>query len=87
METTNILIKQQSSILINIETLTATLQDAWQAIKQRCKVGTLTLPRLYRQYLKMARAVARVIDAHPTLSNLWIAAWAIAFIYLIFMYA
>ena len=32
-----------------------------------------SITRLYRHQLRMARAVARVIDAHPTLSN--IALW------------
>ena len=75
MEATNISINKQSSVSINIETLAAILQGALQAvkqsIKQRCNVG----------------AIARTIDAHPTLSNLWIGGWAVAYLYLIFMYA
>ena len=43
--------------------------------------------RVYRQELRLARAVARMIDTHPTLSNLWIGGWAVACLYLIFMYA
>jgi hypothetical protein len=87
MEATNISIKQASSVSINIETLTAILQGAWQSTKRYCNVGALTLPRLYRQYLKMVRAISKVIDAHTTLSNLWIGGWTAACIYLIFMYA
>ena len=91
MEATNISIKQSSSVSINIETLQAIkqrlLQATKQAIKKCCNVGAWSLPRLYRKELRLARAVARVIDAHPTISN--IALWVQAFvgIYLIFMYA
>jgi len=86
MEATNISIKQASSVSINIETLAATLQGVWQAIKQRINIGALTLQRLYRKELKTARAIGRVINAHPVLSNLWIGGWAVAGMYLIFMY-
>ena len=87
MEATNISIKQQSSVSINVETLQAIKQRVLLSIKQHCNVGAWSLPRLYRKELRLARAVARVIDAHPTISN--IALWVQAFvgIYLIFMYA
>ena len=87
MEATNISIKQQSSVSINVETLQVIKQRVLMSIKQHCNVGAWSLPRLYRKELRLARAVARVIDAHPTLSN--IALWVQAFvgIYLIFMYA
>ena len=89
MEATNISIKQQSSASINIETLQAIKQHLWLRVKGAwLRVnGSMSLPRLYRQELRLTRAVARVIDAHPTLSN--IALWVQTFvgIYLIFMYA
>ena len=77
MEATNISINQASSVSINIETLQAIkqhlLQAVKQAIKKYCNVGAWSLSRLYRQELRMVRSVARVIDAHPTISN--IALW------------
>ena len=77
MEATNISIKQQSSVSINIETLQAIKQRVLLSIKQHCNVCAWSLPRLYRKELRMARAIARVIDAHPTLSN--IALWLMGF--------
>ena len=79
MEATNISIKQQSSVSINVETL--------QAIKQHCNVGAWSLPRLYRKELRLARAVARVIDAHPTVSNIVLWLMGIAIMVEIFMFA
>lgn len=99
MEATNISIKQQSSVSINVETLQAIRQHLWFMVhgvwlmvlclakRQGRAKGSMSLPRLYRQELRLARAVARAIDAHPTISN--IALWVQTFvgIYLIFMYA
>ena len=88
MEATNISIKQQNSVSINIETL--------QAIKQRVlsvvvnsSLFTLhfSLSRLYRQELRMARAVARAIDAHPTVSNIALWLMGIAIMVEIFLFA
>ena len=80
MEATNISIKQQSSVSTNIETLQAIKQRVLSAV---AKFFTLhfSLSRLYRKELRLARAMARVIDAHPTLSNtiLWLMDIAIAF--------
>ena len=73
MEATNISINKQSSVSINVETLQAIKQHVLLSIKQHCNVGTMSLPRLYRQDLRLARAIARAIDAHPTISN--IALW------------
>ena len=87
MEATNISIKQQSCVSINIETLQAIKQRVLLSIKQHCNVGAWSLPRLYRKELRLARAVARVIDAHPTISNIALWVQAFAGIYLIFMYA
>ena len=83
MEATNISIKQQSSVSINVETL----QEIKQRGLQRANVGVWTLPRIYRRQIKAYRRMAAAIDAHTTLSNiaigLQIAAGAVA----IFMYA
>lgn len=91
MEATNISIKQQSSVSINIETLQAikqrVLQTAKQTIKQHCNVGAWSLPRLYRKELRLARAAARAIDAHPTLSNIALWLMGIAIMVEIFLFA
>ena len=78
MEATNISINKKSSVSTNIETLQAIKQRVLSAV---AKSSLFTLSHLYRQELRMARAVARVIDAHPTLSNtiLWLMGIAIAF--------
>ena len=89
MEATNISIKQQSSVSINVETL--------QAIKQLCNVDTLgsrfkvqcsmSLPRLYCKELRLARSVARTIDAHPTVSNIALWLMGIAIMVEVFLFA
>lgn len=38
----------------------------------------LTAPRIYRNELKVARCMAQVIDAHPTLSNICL--WAMGIV-------
>ena len=74
MRATNISINQQSGVSINVETLQAIKQRVLSAVAKLSIVnGQWSITRLYRQELRMARAVARVIDAHPTLSN--IALW------------
>ena len=50
------------------------LQTVKQATNKRVNIGALTLPRLYRMVLLMSRAAVRTIDAHPTISNIFI--WA-----------
>ena len=91
MEVTNISINQSSSVSINIETLQAIkqhlLQAAKQAIKKYCNVGAWSLPRLYRKELRMARAVARAIDAHHTISNIALWLMGIGIMVEIFMFA
>ena len=46
-----------------------------------------SITRLYRHQLRMARAVARVIDAHPTLSNIALWLMGIALAFEVFMFA
>lgn len=64
---------QATNIAINIATMKANIQSALQATKQRV-LKELTLPRLYRKQLRMVYAVARTMEAHPTLTNvcLWL---------------
>lgn len=87
MEATNFSIKQQSSVSINVGTLQAIKQRMLQAIKQHCNVGAWSLPRLYRKELRLARAVARVIDARLTLSNIVLWLMGIAIMVEIFLFA
>jgi len=106
MASTNISIKQQSSVSINVETLQAIIVETLRAIKQRVLGAEATRPldactardfslftlnssliRLYRHELRMARAVARVIDAHPALSNIALWLMGIALAFEVFMFA
>lgn len=89
MEATNISIKQQSSVSINVETLQAIKQRLWFMVKGswlRVK-GSMSLPHLYRKELRLARAIARAIDAHPTLSNIALWLMGIGIMVEIFMFA
>ena len=87
IQTMNQAINIDINVSINVGALKANIQRVLQAIKQCGNIGTLTLPRLYRRELRQARVLARAIDAHPKLSNLWIIGWAVVGIYIIFMYA
>ena len=89
MEATNISIKQQSSVSINVETLQAIKQRVWLMVKGAWFMvkGSMSLPRLYRKELRLARAVARVIDAHPTISNIALWLMGIGIMVEIFMFA
>ena len=88
MEATNISINKQSSVSINVETL--------QAINQLCNVDTLgsrfkvqglmSLPRLYRQELRLARAVAAWCDRHNALVNWLMAIQVMAFAFYVFLF-
>ena len=89
MEATNISINKQSSVSINVETLQAIKQHLWFMVKGAWFMvkGSMSLPRLYRKELRMARAVARAIDAHPTLSNIALWLMGIGIMVEIFMFA
>lgn len=87
MEATNILIKQQSSVSINVDALQAIKQRVLQTIKQHCNVGAWSLSRLYRKELRLARTMARVINAHPTISNIFLWLMGIAIMVEIFLFA
>ena len=90
MEATNISINQASSVSINIETLQAIkqhlLQAVKQAIKKYCNVGAWSLPRLYRQELRMARAVAAWCDRHNALVNWLMAIQVMTFAFYVFLF-
>ena len=58
-----------TNVSFNIATLMASGQNALKAIKQRA-LKELFLPRLYRKQLRMINAMARGIEAHPTLANI-----------------
>ena len=90
MGATNISINQQSSVSINVETLQAIKQRVLSVVAnvQSSMVnGQWSITRLYRQELRMARAVARVIDNHPTLSNIALWLMGIGIMVEIFLYA
>ena len=54
-------------------------------------IGAFTLHfsliRLYRKELRLARAMARVIDEHPTISNVCLWLMGLAFMVEVFLYA
>ena len=81
MEATNISINQQSSVSINVETLQSIKQRVWLMVK-----GSISLPRLYRKELRMARAVAAWCDRHNTLVNWLMAFQVMAFAFYVFMF-
>ena len=88
MEATNISIKQQSSVSINVETLQAIKQRVWSAVAKLSIVNCqFSIWHIYRQELHMARAVARAIDAHPTVSNIALWLMGIGFMVEIFLFA
>jgi hypothetical protein len=90
MEATNISIKQQNSVSINIDALQAIKQRVLQAVKQATKkcynVGTWSLPRLYRRQLRLARAVAAWCDRHNALVNWLMAFQVMAFAFYVFLF-
>ena len=53
----------------------------------KAKAQRITLKRIYRKQLQLARAAARVIDHHPTLSNIAIWLMGIGIMVEIFMFA
>ena len=88
MEATNISIKQQSRVSINIDALQAIKQHLWFMVKGawlRVK-GVWSLPRLYRQELRLARAMAAWCDRHNTLVNWLMAIQVMAFALYVFLF-
>lgn len=101
IQSTNRAINIDINVSINVDALKAIIQRGWQAtwkaIKQHLWLrvkgawfmvkGSMSLPRLYRKELRMARAIARVIDAHPTISNIALWLMGIGFMVEIFLFA
>lgn len=87
IQTNNQAINIDINVSINVGALKANIQRGLQTIKQHCNVGAWSLPRLYRQELRMARAVARTINAHPTISNVCLWLMGIGIMVEIFLYA
>ena len=87
MEATNISIKQQSSVSINVETLQAIKQRVLSAVAKLSIFNfQFSIWHLYRHHLRLARAVARAIDAHPTVSNIALWLMGIGIMVEIFMF-
>lgn len=88
MEATNISINKQSSVSINIETLQAIKQHLWLRIHGLWLrvIGSMSLSRLYRKELRLARAVAAWCDRHNTLVNWLMAIQVMAFAFYVFMF-
>lgn len=88
MEATNISINKQSSVSINIGTLQAIKQHLWFMVKGAWLrvIGSMSLPRLYRKELRMARSVAAWCDRHNTLVNWLMAIQVMAFAFYVFMF-
>ena len=95
MEATNISIKQQSSVSINVETLQAIKQHLWFMVKGEGLIvkgswlrviGSISLIRLYRQELRLACAVAAWCDRHNTLVNWLMAIQVMAFAFYVFLF-
>ncbi len=98
IQSTNRAINIDVNVSINVDALKAIIQHLWLRVKGawlrvlslrvwRCNQGLMSLPRLYRRQLRMARAVARVIDAHPTISNIALWLMGIGIMVEIFMFA
>ena len=64
---------------------TARMAIDTRAIAERAK--GISPASIYRKQLKAWRSMAQAIGRHQKLSNIWIAGWAIAGLYLIFIYA
>ena len=87
MEATNISIKQQSSVSINVETLQAIKQRVLSAVAKLSIFNfQFSIWRIYRHQLRLARAVAAWCDRHNTLVN-WLMAFQVtAFTFYVFMF-
>lgn len=76
----------QTNIIINqsdVKTQSVTVADIVTNLTSRRKAWTVK--RIYRAELKAARAIARWIDRHPTLSNAILYAGCVAFAIYVFM--
>ena len=88
MEATNISIKQQSSVSINVETLQAIKQRVLQAAAKLSIFNfQFSIWRLYRHQLRLVRAVARAADRCQALCNIGLWLMGIAIMVEIFLFA
>ena len=76
------------NVSVNVGALKANIQRVLSAVANS-SLFTLhsSLIRLYHQELRMARAMARVIDEHPTISNICLWLMGLAFMVEVFLYA
>ena len=87
MEATNISIKQQSSVSINIETLQVIKQRVLSAVAKLSIFNfQFSIWRVYRQELRLTRAVAAWCDRHNTLVNWLMAFQVMAFAFYVFLF-
>ena len=87
MEATNISIKQQSSVSINIETLQVIKQRVLSAVAKLSIFNfQFSIWRVYRQELRLTRAVAAWCDRHNTLVNWLMAIQVMAFAFYVFLF-
>lgn len=89
MEATNISINKQSSVSINVDALQTIKQRVLSAVVSKFSAlrSQFSVWRIYRHQLRLARAVARAIDRHNVISNLWIGGWTAALFLYIIMFA
>ena len=76
MEATNISIKQQSGVSINVETLQAIKQHLWFMVKGSWLrvAGAWSLPRLYHKVLRAMYVAERATERHSVIADgiLWL---------------
>jgi len=103
MDATNISIKQSSSVSINVDALQTIKQRVLSAVakfsifnfplgsaaftKAVRRLKEFSIWRVYRKELRLARAVARAVDGHPTLSNIGLLLMGLVLMVEIFLYA
>ena len=88
MEATNISIKQQSSVSVNVETLQEIKQHLWFMVKGAWLMvkDVWSLPRLYRKELRLAHTAAVWCDRHNALMSWLMAIQVMAFAFYVFMF-
>ena len=64
---------------------TARMAVGTKGIMERVK--GISPARIYRKQLRAYRRMAKAVDLHAVLSNIWIGGWVAAGIYLIFIHA
>ena len=89
IQSTNKTINIDVSVSINVDALQAIKQRVLSAVADKFSVirSQFSVWRVYRQELRLARAVARAIDRHNVISNLWIGGCTAALFLYIVMFA